>query len=85
MIFRRREQITDHHKQISGHEARLRALGQLLDERGYDREGLCVLAIGNGFEVTGLRASPAHDIEQHTETINAEDLDAVAARLRGGK
>lgn len=42
MIFRRREERI-------GHEVRLRALGHLLDERGYELGGLCILTVGDGF------------------------------------
>ena len=77
MIFRRGARDT--------HERRLRALGLLLDERGYERDGLCVLAIDGGFSVTGLRVPPRgsqYDLAQHTETIRAEEVEAVAARFR---
>jgi hypothetical protein len=40
------------------HEARLRALGQLLDDLGYLEDGLVVLAVADGLEVTGLRRVP---------------------------
>jgi hypothetical protein len=81
MIFRRREERI-------GHEIRLRALGHLLDERGYELSGLCILTVGEGFEVTGLRVpqrGAAYDLEQHTESIAAEELTAVVAQLRNGK
>lgn len=81
MIFRRREQRI-------GHEARLRALGYLLDERGYELAGLCILTVGDGFEVTGLRVpqrGAAYDLEQHTEMIEVEELAAIIAQLRNGK
>jgi hypothetical protein len=77
MIFRRPPRDT--------HERRLRALGLLLDERDYARDGLCILAIKGGFSITGLRVPPrgaSYDLVQHTETISAEEVDAVAARLR---
>ncbi len=77
MIFRRREQPT------IGHEERLRALGTLLDERGYEREGLCILALAGGFEVTGLRIpqrGAAYDLEQQTELFTTAELDELATR-----
>ena len=40
------------------HEGRLRALGQLLDGLGYLADGLVVLAVAGGLEVTGLRRAP---------------------------
>ncbi len=81
MIFRRREERI-------GHEVRLRALGHLLDERGYELAGLCILTVRDGFEVTGLRVplrGAAYDLEQYTEMIEAADLETTAARLRSGK
>jgi hypothetical protein len=81
MIFRRREERI-------GHEVRLRALGHLLDERGYELGGLCILTVGDGFEVVGLRVpqrGAAYDLEQHTEMITADELSAVATQLRNGK
>lgn len=82
MIFRRREE------QRIGHEIRLHALGHLLDERGYELAGLCIMTVGDGFEVTGLRVpqrGAAYDLEQYTEIIEAEELAAVAAQWRTGK
>ena len=40
------------------HEAQLRALGQLLDDLGYLDDGLVILAVADGLEVTGLRRAP---------------------------
>ena len=37
------------------HEGRLRALGHLLDDLEYLADGLVVLAVAGGLEVTGLR------------------------------
>lgn len=81
MIFRRREERVSH-------ELRLRALGRLLGERGYEVAGLCILTVSDGFEVTGLRVpqrGAAYDLEQHTELIGGEELEAVMAQLRSGK
>jgi hypothetical protein len=41
------------------HEARLRALGYLLAQKGYLEDGLAIVAIGDDFAVTGLRQPPA--------------------------
>ena len=41
------------------HEARLRALGYLLAKKGYLEDGLALIALGDGFSVTGLRRPPA--------------------------
>lgn len=79
MIFRRREQPT------IGPEERLRALGTLLDERGYERDGLCILALNDGYEVTGLRVpqrGAAYDLEQQTEFFTVADLDELALRAQ---
>lgn len=77
MIFRRPPRDT--------HERRLRALGLLLDERGYERDGLCILAIEGGFAVTGLRVptrGAAYDLAQHTETVSIAEIEALMARFR---
>lgn len=69
----------------SRHETRLRALGHLLDERGYERDGLCILTVGEDFEVTGLQVpqrGAAYDLVQHTERVTAAELTAIEARLR---
>jgi hypothetical protein len=79
MIFRWREQPT------IGHEERLRALGTLLDERGYERDGLCILSLAGGYEVTGLRVpqrGAAYDLEQQTELFANTDLDDLALRAQ---
>jgi hypothetical protein len=55
-------------------EARLAALGRLLDERDYAFEGLCVLAVNDGFEVYGLR----HD-RSEAYTLDATDLAKLLA------
>lgn len=68
------------------HEQRLRALGQLLDRRGYERDGLCILAVDGGFEITGLRVperGAAYDLAPQTDRVTAAELDAALARLRG--
>lgn len=79
-MFTRRRDTGDH-------ESRLRALGHLLDERRYVRDGLCILAVGDDFEVTGLRVPPrgaAYDLVQQTELITDADIAATAERLRRG-
>lgn len=81
MIFRRQQ---PQQPRVT-HERRLRALGVLIDEHGYERDGLCILGIAEGFSVTGLQV-PArganHDLVQHTETFSNEEVEAVAARFR---
>jgi hypothetical protein len=66
-------------------EARLRALGHLLDQRGYDGRGLCILEVADGFEVTGLKIperGAAYELAQHTEHIPAAELATLMAHLR---
>ena len=67
-------------------EARLRALGVLLDRRGYQPEGLCLLEVNGGFEVTGLtipERGAAYDLAQRSEHISAAELDAAITQLEG--
>ena len=66
-------------------EARLRALGVLLDRRGYQPDGLCLLEVNGGFEVTGLTVperGAAYDLAQRSEHISATELDATIEQLK---
>jgi len=84
VIFRRPPRDTQEPTPAT-HERRLRALGLLLDERGYERDGLCILAIEGGFSVTGLRVPPrgaAYDLVQHTDTVDTAEIEALMARFR---
>jgi hypothetical protein len=65
-------------------EARLRALGHLLDQRGYIPQGLCVLEVDDGYEVNALQmpAGAAYGLAQQSETIPAAELAATIALLR---
>lgn len=66
-------------------EARLRALGYLLDQRGYSTQGLCILEVASGFEVTGLKIperGAAYDLALYTEHIPAVELTALLGQLR---
>jgi hypothetical protein len=77
MFFRRRAR--------DSHEQRLRALGRLLDERRYERDGLCIIAVGDGFAVSGLRVparGAAYDLALEEENVSAEELAALIGRLR---
>ena len=61
-------------------EARLQALGCLLDRRGYAAHGLCILAVGDGFEVTGLLTKEGVGVleqDPQAETITAAELAAA--------
>jgi hypothetical protein len=66
-------------------EARLRALGVLLDRRGYQSEGLCLLEVNGGFEVTGLtipERGAAYDLAQRTEHISGAELETTIKQLK---
>ena len=67
------------------HELRLRALGRLLDQRGYSRDGLCILAIEDGFAVSGLRVptgGAGYGLVEGDELVEAAELAAEPARGR---
>jgi len=66
-------------------EARLRALGYLLDRRGYVAQGLCVLEVDDGFEVNALKVPQSgaiYGLVQQTETIRAVEITTMVAQLR---
>ncbi len=65
------------------HEARLRALGYLLDQRGYDQHGLCILEAEGGFEINGLppRLGPPA-VDQQSTYFTADELRAAIAALQ---
>jgi hypothetical protein len=82
MMFRKPPLPTRPTLRSDSHEARLRALGCLLDQREYAAHGLCILAVGDGFEVTGLLAKDGVGMlerEPHAETITAAELAAALA------
>ena len=76
MIFRAKAQpqVPGPVAPVNSLEARLAALGRLLDERDYAFEGLCVLAVNDGFEVYGLR----HD-RSEAYTLDATEWAAALA------
>jgi hypothetical protein len=80
IMFRGRQPGT---RRPESNEARLRALGVLLDRRGYQSEGLCLLEVNGGFEVTGLTIPErgAYDLAQRTEHISVAELDAAIKQL----
>jgi hypothetical protein len=81
-MFRRRPSVP---RRRESNEARLRALGVLLDRRGYQPEGLCLLEVNGGFEVTGLTVperGAAYDLAQRSEHIAAAELHATIAQLK---
>ena len=64
------------------HEARLRALGRLLDRRGYAAHGLCILEVAGELVVNGLPTRPGEATfaaTGRTETFTAADLAAAMA------
>ena len=61
------------------HEARLRALGQLLDDSGYVADGLAILAVAGGLEVTGLRRAPLPGSNPLRAALRRETLPAPPA------
>ena len=82
MIFRR----TPATPRAESNEARLRALGVLLDRHGYVTEGLCILEVGGGFEVTGLtipERGAVHELTQQTRHIPPSELTATIQQLAG--
>ncbi len=82
MIFRRQPSATPRVVPPESLETRLRALGYLLDQRGYGHRGLCILEADDGFEINGLPAPGAPPIiEQRTTYIAAEELRAAIAAL----
>ena len=83
MIFRRKPPSAGRELPAS-HELRLRALGRLLDQRGYSGTGLCILAVEGGFAVSGLSVPPGgagYGLAECDEQIEAAELAAVVARL----
>ena len=82
-MLRRRPSGT---RRRESNEARLRALGVLLDRRGYQPDGLCLLEVNGGFEVTGLtipERGAAYDLAQRSEHISVAELDATIKQLKG--
>lgn len=70
----------------NGLRAQLNALGYLLEQRGYTSQGLCIIAVEDGFVVNGLKIPPlgeAYGFEEARETIEATELTAAMARVRG--
>lgn len=82
----RKPQTRDRLPRNDSIEAKLQALGYLLDQRGYAEQGLCVLAADGGFVVNGFRMperGAAYSLVQQTESIDAAELAATIARLHG--
>ena len=70
------------------HSDRLQALGELIDERRFALDGICILASGDGYIVTGyalVTDSLETRLAQQTLEVTAEMLSAVIARRRAGR
>jgi hypothetical protein len=81
-MFRKREEPAARRPLPGSHEARLRALGLLLDRAGYADHGLCILEVAGDFVVSGLLVQPGQATfaaTARTETITAAELAAVVA------
>ena len=88
-MFRRRQ--TDQLAEVAKaqrHSERLQALGELIDERRFSLDGICILASGDGYIVTGyalVTDSLETRLAQQTLEITADRLSAVIARRRVGR
>lgn len=84
-MFRRRP--TDHLElKTQRHSERLQALGELIDERRFAQDGICILASGDGYIVTGyalITDSLETRLAQHTLEVTGEMLAAAMSRRRG--
>ena len=54
------------------HAARLGALGYLLATKGYLEDGLAIVALGDGFVVTGLRRTPQPESDRLRFSLRRE-------------
>ncbi len=69
-------------------QARLEALGYLLDRGGYTTRGLCILEVDGGFLVNGLKTAErgaAPDLEQVAENIGPDEIARTIAQLGAGQ
>lgn len=69
-------------------QARLEALGYLLDRGGYTMQGLCILEVDGGFLVNGLKTAErgvAPDLEQAAENIGSDEIARTIAQLNAGQ
>ena len=69
-------------------QARLEALGYLLDQGGYTTRGLCILEVDGGFLVNGLKTSERSavpDLEQVAENIGPDEIARAIAQLNAGQ
>ena len=69
-------------------QARLEALGYLLDRGGYTMQGLCILEVDGGFLVNGLKAAErgaVPDVEQAAENFGPDEIARTIAQLNAGQ
>jgi hypothetical protein len=89
MIFRRRSTgPLEDMARAQRHWERLLALGDLLDERRFAKDGMCILASGDGFIVTGyalVTDTLETRLAQQTIEITPDMLTAAVARRRAGR
>ena len=77
-MFRKREHASDK----NSIEARLPAIGYLLDRQGYIAPGLCILGVEEGFVVHGLQEADDRHYALQTLTIEQPTLASTIKRLR---
>ena len=68
------------------HALRLLALGDLIDEQRFAREGLCILASGEGFVVSGFALAQvgiSTGLVQRTFEVTADMITAAMAARQG--
>jgi hypothetical protein len=63
-------------------EARLQAIGYLLDREGYIPPGLCILGVEEGFVVHGLQEAGDRHYALQTLTVEQPTLASAIKRLR---
>ena len=63
-------------------EARLQAIGHLLDGEGYIPPGICILSVEEGFVVHGLQDAGDRQYTLQTLTIEQPTLVSAIKRLR---
>lgn len=83
-MFRKQSPSVSRKPAPDSHEARLRALGILLDRGGYAAHGLCILEVAGDLVVSGLPVQPGvatFAAISRTETITAAELATVIATL----
>ncbi len=78
---------TAHARDPDSAQARLEALGYLLDRGSYTTRGLCILEVDGGFLVNGLKTAErgaVPDLEQAAENIGPDEIARTIAQLNAG-